>query len=140
MNGPFPLPRSQDIARGLARDAMSEESNLPGFRAGLHANPSIPQLHLHVISQDFDSPSLKTKHHFNTFATPFFLDLEDWVIPHLLENGRLEPDTLFDRAAYLRDALRCHRCQQPMPSMSELKAHLHHCTQPYRGPLLLGPC
>ena len=30
--------------------------------------------HLHVISQDFDSPSLKNKKHWNSFTTPYFVD------------------------------------------------------------------
>ena len=32
------------------------------------------QLHMHVISQDFDSPSLKTKKHWNSFTTEYFVD------------------------------------------------------------------
>lgn len=32
------------------------------------------QLHLHVISQDFDSPALKTKKHWNSFTTEYFID------------------------------------------------------------------
>ena len=29
---------------------------------------------MHVISQDFDSPSLKNKKHWNSFTTPYFVD------------------------------------------------------------------
>ena len=31
-------------------------------------------LHMHVISQDFDSPCLKTKKHWNSFTTSYFVD------------------------------------------------------------------
>ena len=34
------------------------------------------QIHLHVISQDFDSPSLKTKKHWNSYNTKYFIDSE----------------------------------------------------------------
>lgn len=40
---------------------------------GYHAVPSMQRLHLHVISTDFNSPCLKTKYHWNSFTTPFFL-------------------------------------------------------------------
>uniref|UniRef100_A0A8C3UJ45 Aprataxin n=1 Tax=Catharus ustulatus TaxID=91951 RepID=A0A8C3UJ45_CATUS len=46
------------------------------FRLGYHAIPSMSQLHLHVISQDFDSPALKTKKHWNSFTTDYFLNSE----------------------------------------------------------------
>lgn len=45
-------------------------------RYGYHAIPSMSQLHLHMISQDFDSPCLKTKRHWNSFNTKYFLDSE----------------------------------------------------------------
>jgi len=31
-------------------------------------------LHLHVISQDFDSPFLKNKKHWNSFTSAYFVD------------------------------------------------------------------
>ena len=31
-------------------------------------------VHLHVISQDFNSPCLKTKKHWNSFTTEYFID------------------------------------------------------------------
>ena len=37
------------------------------FRLGFHAIPSLPQLHLHVISTDFESPWMRTKKHWNSF-------------------------------------------------------------------------
>ncbi|KAG5184213.1 hypothetical protein JKP88DRAFT_181425, partial [Tribonema minus] len=45
-------------------------------RVGYHAVPSLEPLHLHVISQDLDGHSMKTPKHWNTFATPFFLETE----------------------------------------------------------------
>jgi aprataxin len=43
-------------------------------RVGFHAVPSLKNLHLHVITNDFHSPRLKHKKHYNSFNTPFFLD------------------------------------------------------------------
>lgn len=50
--------------------------NIDAFRIGYHAQPSLDQLHLHVISKDFDSEFLKTKKHFNSFTTDFFIEAQ----------------------------------------------------------------
>ncbi|CAJ1052304.1 aprataxin isoform X2 [Xyrichtys novacula] len=44
------------------------------FRTGYHAIPSMSHVHLHVISQDFDSPCLKNKKHWNSFTTDYFIE------------------------------------------------------------------
>lgn len=46
------------------------------FKVGYHAVPSLNRLHLHVISKDFESLFLKTKKHWNSFNTEFFIDAE----------------------------------------------------------------
>lgn len=38
---------------------------------------SMRQLHLHVISQDLCGVSLKKKEHYQRFATPFFISLDE---------------------------------------------------------------
>ncbi|KAK1285780.1 hypothetical protein QJS10_CPB20g00270 [Acorus calamus] len=48
--------------------------------------PSMRQLHLHVISQEFDSIHLKNKKHWNSFNTAFFRDSVD-VIKEIDEHG-----------------------------------------------------
>ncbi|KFM25649.1 Aprataxin [Auxenochlorella protothecoides] len=96
-------------ARGWSAARAAEDPSLPAFRCGFHALPSMPQLHLHVISQDFDSPCLKTKQHYNSFTTPFFLDAERWVIPRLQAGGRLSAQDLRGAAEHIRRPLACHR-------------------------------
>jgi aprataxin len=56
------------------------------FRIGFHAIPSMRQLHMHVISQDFDSDHLKNKKHWNSFTTNFFVDA-DFLISKLASKG-----------------------------------------------------
>ncbi|XP_030050197.1 aprataxin isoform X2 [Microcaecilia unicolor] len=55
------------IQDGLASDSVT-------FRLGYHAIPSMSHVHLHVISQDFDSPCLRNKKHWNSFTTEYFLE------------------------------------------------------------------
>lgn len=91
------------------------------FRLGYHAIPSMSQVHLHVISQDFDSPCLKNKKHWNSFNTEYFLESQA-VIEMLQATGRV---TVRDGTPeLLKLPLRCHECRQLLPSMPHLKEHL----------------
>ncbi|KAL6278173.1 hypothetical protein ACE6H2_021774 [Prunus campanulata] len=57
------------------RDAILEISNDVVLLKDLYPKePSMRQLHLHVISQDFNSTHLKNKEHWNSFNTDFFRD------------------------------------------------------------------
>ncbi|XP_055149976.1 aprataxin isoform X8 [Symphalangus syndactylus] len=97
------------------------------FRLGYHAIPSMSHVHLHVISQDFDSPCLKNKKHWNSFNTEYFLESQA-VIKMVQEAGRV---TVRDgMPELLKLPLRCHECQQLLPSIPQLKEHLKkHWTQ-----------
>ncbi|XP_028382933.2 aprataxin isoform X5 [Phyllostomus discolor] len=91
------------------------------FRLGYHAIPSMSHVHLHVISQDFDSPCLKNKKHWNSFNTEYFLESQA-VIAMVQEAGRV---TVRDgMPELLKLPLRCHECQQLLPSIPQLKEHL----------------
>ncbi|XP_036117730.1 aprataxin isoform X3 [Molossus molossus] len=91
------------------------------FRLGYHAIPSMSLLHLHVISQDFDSPCLKNKKHWNSFNTEYFLESQA-VIEMVQEAGRV---TVQDgMPELLKLPLRCHECQKLLPSIPQLKEHL----------------
>ncbi|XP_049629730.1 aprataxin [Suncus etruscus] len=91
------------------------------FRLGYHAIPSMSQIHLHVISQDFDSPCLKNKKHWNSFNTEYFLESQA-VMDMVQESGRV---TVRDGTSeLLKLPLHCHECQQLLPSIPQLKEHL----------------
>ncbi|KEG10257.1 aprataxin [Trypanosoma grayi] len=97
------------------------------FATGFHALPSLPQLHMHLISLDFDSPCLKSKKHYNTFATPFFLPA-DRVVEDLERNDCV---TLNRDVAALKSmeeqAPCCMWCNKSEAGMPQLKAHLLRC-------------
>ncbi|NWU68679.1 APTX protein, partial [Pterocles burchelli] len=91
------------------------------FRLGYHAIPSMSQLHLHVISQDFDSPALKTKKHWNSFTTDYFLNSQD-VIEMVRSKGKV---MVKDHVSeLLKLPLRCHHCKQQLSTIPQLKEHL----------------
>ncbi|SGZ54630.1 CIC11C00000002990 [Sungouiella intermedia] len=56
------------------------------IRAGVHSIPSLANLHIHVISQDFYLPRMKNKKHYNSFNTDFFVDY-DRLDPYLKANA-----------------------------------------------------
>uniref|UniRef100_A0A8C2LAR3 Aprataxin n=1 Tax=Cricetulus griseus TaxID=10029 RepID=A0A8C2LAR3_CRIGR len=91
------------------------------FRLGYHAIPSMSHVHLHVISQDFDSPCLKNKKHWNSFNTEYFLESQA-VIKMVQEVGRVTVQE--GTSELLKLPLRCHKCQQLLPSIPQLKEHL----------------
>ncbi|KFP73576.1 hypothetical protein N310_02396, partial [Acanthisitta chloris] len=91
------------------------------FRLGYHAVPSMSQLHLHVISQDFDSPALKTKKHWNSFTTDYFLNSQD-AIEMVKSNGKVMVKDHISEL--LKLPLRCHHCKQHLPTVPQLKEHL----------------
>ena len=93
------------------------------FRYGFHAVPSMNHLHMHVISQDFDSPCLKHKKHWNSFTTTFFVPLEELKIA--ITKGE-EIDFSY-RQNRLHGGLKCHRCGKVQNNIPQLKQHICGC-------------
>ncbi|GAD91708.1 conserved hypothetical protein [Paecilomyces variotii No. 5] len=74
-------------ARQEAMDADPPPDELPPGRnweaeimCGIHAHPSMNHLHIHVLSVDRHSECLKHKKHYNSFSTPFFIDIDDFPL------------------------------------------------------------
>ncbi|XP_072526245.1 aprataxin isoform X2 [Salminus brasiliensis] len=91
------------------------------FRLGYHAIPSMSHIHLHVISQDFDSPCLKNKKHWNSFTTDYFVDSQD-IIAMLERDGKVSVKE--GTGELLKLPLRCHVCHKEQPTIPKLKDHL----------------
>jgi len=93
------------------------------FRLGFHAVPSMAQVHLHVISQDFDSPCLKNKKHWNSFTTDYFVNPEH-VIDKLSTKGKYTPVDSKQAKDWLNLDLQCHKCHNKPKNMPDLKKHI----------------
>ncbi|KAL6574576.1 hypothetical protein OROMI_011861 [Orobanche minor] len=124
------LKTMHDVGLKWAEKFIDENKSLL-FRLGYHSVPSMRQLHLHVISQDFDSSHLKNKKHWNSFNTPFFLDSVD-VMKEVEDVGQvaLKNDNV------LAMELRCHRCRSAHPNVPRLKSHIKSCQAPFPAALL----
>ncbi|KAI5963613.1 HNT3 [Candida pseudojiufengensis] len=46
------------------------------IQAGVHSIPSLDNFHIHVMTQDFNSPRMKNKKHYNSFTTKFFVPFD----------------------------------------------------------------
>nr|CCC89808.1 conserved hypothetical protein [Trypanosoma congolense IL3000] len=110
-------------------DGVSREAGLQllEFMVGFHSLPSLPQLHMHLISRDFDGPCIKTKKHYNSFATAFFLPAEK-VVEDLERNGRV---TLNQNTAELtrleHEEPQCLWCGLKPGGFQQLRVHLRTC-------------
>ena len=86
---------------------------------GVHAGPSMSHLHVHVLSRDRVSKSMKHGKHYNSFNTGFFVGLEE--LP--LQKGDVRWRK--DRGGGLREDLKCWRCGRGFTNkFAKLKKHL----------------
>eukprot|EP00811_Abedinium_folium_P032252 NODE_5326_length_1782_cov_28.306949.p1 GENE.NODE_5326_length_1782_cov_28.306949~~NODE_5326_length_1782_cov_28.306949.p1 ORF type:complete len:344 (+),score=78.55 NODE_5326_length_1782_cov_28.306949:104-1135(+) len=100
------------------------------WRHGVHSTPTLLQLHVHVMSQDFRSPSMKQPKHFNSFQSPFLVPL-DALIAGLKDHGYLQ---LHGKDA-LNGDMWCCGCGANFGSrIGELKVHLNRCRPPRSAP------
>lgn len=117
---------AQEQKRHEALDADPPLDELPPGRdwerevmCGIHAHPSMNHLHVHVISVDRYSERLKHKKHYNSFSTPFFVDIDDF--PLAKDDIRRHPT----RERYLQRDFTCWRCGKVFGTgFAKLKAHL----------------
>ncbi|CAC5381891.1 APTX [Mytilus coruscus] len=112
------LKYMEEKGRELSKSSDAERQ----FRYGYHSIPSMSHLHLHVISQDFDSPCLKNKKHWNSFTTEYFIDSKD-IIKTLEKTGKVEHES-FHFTSLLKSDLRCHVCKKEIKTIPALKTHI----------------
>ncbi|ORY71844.1 HIT domain-containing protein [Pseudomassariella vexata] len=86
---------------------------------GIHAHPSMNDLHVHVLSRDMISECMRHRKHFNSFNSPFLVDVADF--PLAKHDPRRHPG----REGYLDRDLLCWRCGENFGNrFKRLKEHL----------------
>ncbi|KAF2453158.1 hypothetical protein BDY21DRAFT_356687 [Lineolata rhizophorae] len=76
-------------------------------------------LHVHVLSPDRVSDALKSRKHYNSFSTPFFVPLAD--LPLAADDERRWPG----KHGWLKAEMRCWRCGKKMEDgWRKMKGHL----------------
>jgi len=111
LNGEVELAEGE--AMPVGRDWEKE------VQVGVHARPSMNHLHVHVLSVDRYSECLKHRKHYNSFATRFFVPVEDFPLAE--GDVRRHPG----REGYLESDMRCWRCGRDFGNkFARLKEHL----------------
>ena len=105
------------------KEKLMKENPRLRFRFGFHASPSMVPLHAHLISQDFDSPCMKNKKHWNSFTTEFFRDFEE-VEEELREKGCVAKRDHKWLEDLLKKELKCHVCDKKFTTIPALKEHI----------------
>ena len=84
--------------------------------SGIHANPSMNHLHIHVLSRDMHSEFMKKRNHYQSFTTDFFVGLDDFP---LAKHDHRRQYWQFP------DDMHCWRCGKNFKNkMMQLKDHL----------------
>ncbi|WBW74905.1 aprataxin Hnt3 [Schizosaccharomyces osmophilus] len=115
-----------DLIMKEARNSLFPDSDLSSrvpskslwdfIKLGFHAGPSMNNLHLHVMTRDHVSPSIKHNAHYISFNSPFFVNI-DTPVSQLPVRGSL---------SYLfQQDVCCYRCDESFGrQFSKLKGHL----------------
>ncbi|KAG6832364.1 hypothetical protein H0H92_002632 [Tricholoma furcatifolium] len=121
-------------AKALKKDIEGEMLKRYGFKwdiwTGFHAAPSLPHLHLHVLSSDLCSDWMKSKKHYNSFhpKVGFFLDIDEVLSWFEAEESYFKRMAKLDSKLYeglLKEDLACFRCDSTtMKNIPALKLHL----------------
>ncbi|KXZ48867.1 hypothetical protein GPECTOR_25g452 [Gonium pectorale] len=120
------LRHMRAVGLDWVQQCRTQDPATVAFKIGFHAVPSMCQLHMHVVSQDFDSACLKKKKHWNSFATRFFLPHEA-VEKELEQNGRLALMSAAEERQLEEAELQCHGCGRKAKNLPELKSHIISC-------------
>ncbi|GLI62201.1 hypothetical protein VaNZ11_004792 [Volvox africanus] len=127
------LAHMKEVALRWVQEERSKDPITVAFKLGFHSVPSMAQLHMHAVSQDFNSPALKNKKHWNSFTTRFFLPLHV-VESELASRGHLTIMAHAEQEQLEGQELRCHGCSKSMTFMAELKKHIATCDAVKRLP------
>jgi aprataxin len=86
---------------------------------GIHAHPSMNDLHVHVLSRDMASECMRHRKHYQSFNTPFLIDVADFPLAD--DDPRRHPG----EAGYFNRDLLCWRCKRSFgKQFKKLKEHL----------------
>jgi len=122
------LPMIRRLAAYVAWIMEILDKSGAGWMHGIHAVPSLRQLHVHLLTLDMNTPAMKNAKHFNSFRPPFLVSLDE-VLSTLQERGGF-PERYLEglHEDMKKRSLCCHRCGMNFGrSFAGLKRHLAAC-------------
>jgi aprataxin len=109
----------KELARTLCPPTVSIPDRDWGaeIKVGIHSAPSMHHLHIHVISRDMHSPCLRHSKHYNSFNTPFFVELDEFPLT--------EEEVVARSKKWHKGNMICWRCQRDFENkFTAIKQHL----------------
>lgn len=102
---PYVLQAEEMALKMFKKRWRSVEDNEIGVIKCCHAVPSMSNLHIHVMTDDFHSEKLKNKKHYNSFATDFAIKFDEFPLSSDDERMRdvewkLKQDLVFKNVNY----------------------------------------
>jgi aprataxin len=92
---------------------------------GFHWEPTLKQLHMHVISRDFAGPHMRSSAAWRSFCSDFFRPIAA-VQDELASQGFIAID--FAKIAKLRQApLHCPQCRIQLSNIRVAQQHIARC-------------
>ncbi|KAL6855751.1 HIT-like protein [Trichoderma novae-zelandiae] len=115
--------KTRETTHGKEPPQLPQGRNwLAEVKCGVHAVPSMGNLHVHVLSRDMHSPAMKHRKHYNSFNTPFLVDVADFPLAGA-DLGRARGPG--EEEGCMRRDLVCWRCGRSFGNrFKELKGHL----------------
>ncbi|KAK9455051.1 HIT-like domain-containing protein [Dipodascopsis uninucleata] len=118
------VDESKEVARSMLEQKHNRKFTLGDIKTGVHADPSMANLHIHIISVDNYSDFLKNKKHYNSFNTDFFVpfDALTTISSDIDDRVKLGPANLMQ---LLNSDLICWQCQENFGNkFKQFKEHL----------------
>ena len=82
--------------------------------------------------QDFVSPCLKHKKHWNSFTTDYFVPSAR-VLQEVRDTGRYTPPSAELTKTWLNTPLKCNKCEYLPVNFPDLKRHLENCNKTHKN-------
>lgn len=99
------------------------------LRVGVHANPSMNHLHIHIVSADMHSECVRHRKHYQSFATEFLVRMGEFP----LEEGEIRGRREGARECLNERGMRCWRCGREFGNkFKKLKEHLEEEFEAWR--------
>jgi aprataxin len=106
----------------LRSEETTEERARKYVKAGVHASPSMHNLHIHIISKDMQSDCLRKSNHYLSFNTEFFVEFAE--IPHVGQGDRRRNETSMGALIRTGHLVCCWCGEDYEKSFTKLKNHL----------------
>ncbi|KAN0026356.1 hypothetical protein ACTFIV_007340 [Dictyostelium citrinum] len=129
------LEHMYNVADAIINEILSKDydNNLKksDFKLGFHAIPSMKRLHLHIISNDYNTKYLKNNKHWNSFTTEFYVPF-DKILNELKSNGQVKIDQI-KYNSILSQIKKCPICKEENKNLDNLKDHYKKCLEKVRS-------